>query len=29
VFDRTGKVRLYMGYGEKPAEIASDIKKLM
>lgn len=29
VFDKTGKVRLYMGYGEKPADMANDIKKLL
>jgi protein SCO1 len=29
VFDKTGKVRLYMGYGQKPADMASDIKKIM
>jgi protein SCO1 len=29
VFDKTGKIRLYMGYGQKPAEMASDIKKLL
>jgi protein SCO1/2 len=29
VFDKKGKVRLYMGYGEKPAEMASDIAKLL
>ncbi|MFV1922039.1 MAG: SCO family protein [Methylotenera sp.] len=29
VFDKTGKVRLYLGYGQKPEEIASDLKKLM
>jgi protein SCO1 len=29
VFDKTGKVRLYMGYGAKPAEIANDIIKLL
>jgi protein SCO1 len=29
VFDKKGKVRLYMGYGQKPAEIASDISKLL
>ena len=29
VFDKTGKVRYYMGYGQKPADMASDIKKLM
>ena len=28
VFDKKGKVRLYMGYGQKPAEIANDISKL-
>lgn len=29
VFDKDGKVRLYMGYGQKPTEIASDITKLL
>ena len=29
VFDKKGKVRLYMGYGQKPAEIVSDISKLL
>ncbi len=29
VFDKSGKVRLYMGYGQKPAEIASDVKQLL
>lgn len=29
VFDKIGKVRLYMGYGQKPADIASDISKLL
>ena len=29
VFDKTGKIRLYMGYGQKPAEMASDIGKLL
>ena len=29
VFDKEGKVRLYMGYGQKPAEIANDITKLL
>ena len=29
VFDKDGKVRLYMGFGQKPAEIASDIRKLL
>jgi protein SCO1/2 len=29
VFDKSGKIRLYMGYGQKPADIASDIKKLL
>ncbi len=29
VFDKTGKIRLYLDYGQKPADIASDLKKLM
>ncbi len=29
VFDKLGKIRLYLSYGQKPAEIASDIKKLL
>lgn len=29
VFDKTGKVRLYVDYGAKPADIAADIKKLL
>jgi protein SCO1/2 len=29
VFDKTGKVRLYMEYGQKPADIASDLSKLL
>ena len=29
VFDKKGKIRLYVSYGEKPAEMASDIKKLL
>ncbi len=29
VFDKLGKIRLYMGYGEKPAEMASDISNLL
>ena len=29
VFDKAGKIRLYMGYGEKPADMASDITKLL
>lgn len=29
VFDKTGKVRLYMEYGQKPADIASDLGKLI
>lgn len=29
VFDKMGKVRLYLGYGQKPEDIASDIKKLL
>lgn len=28
-FDTEGKVRLYLSYGQKPADIASDIKKLL
>ena len=28
-FDTEGKVRLYLGYGQKPADIASDIQKLL
>ena len=29
VFDKTGKIRLYVDYGTKPADIAADIKKLL
>ena len=29
VFDKAGKIRLYTSYGQKPADIASDIKKLL
>lgn len=29
VFDKTGKIRLYLDYGQKPADIASDLTKLM
>jgi protein SCO1 len=29
VFDKSGKIRLYMGYGQKPADIVSDIKQLL
>jgi len=29
VFDKAGKVRLYMSYGEKSADMASDIKQLL
>ncbi len=29
VYDKAGKIRLYMQYGQKPAEMASDIKKLL
>ena len=29
VYDKAGKIRLYMGYGEKPADMASDISKLL
>jgi protein SCO1 len=28
-FDKKGNIRLYMNYGEKPADIASDIKQLL
>ena len=29
VFDKAGKIRLYLAYGEKPADMASDISKLL
>ena len=29
VFDKKGKIRLYTRYGQKPADVASDIKKLL
>lgn len=29
VFDKEGKVRLYLDYGQKPADIASDLTKLL
>jgi protein SCO1 len=29
VFDKEGKVRLYMNYGEKSADMANDIKRLL
>lgn len=29
VFDKQGKIRLYMEYGQKPADIASDLGKLL
>ncbi len=29
VYDKNGKIKLYMQYGQKPAEMASDIKKLL
>lgn len=29
LFDKTGKIRLYVDYGTKPADIASDIQKLL
>ncbi len=29
VFDKEGKIRLYLDYGQKPADIASDLTKLM
>ncbi|MFA6041856.1 MAG: SCO family protein [Methylophilus sp.] len=29
VFDKTGKARIYMNYGEKPADIAHDIQQIL
>lgn len=29
VFDKTGKIRLYVEYGEKPADLANDLKTLL
>ena len=29
VFDKAGKIRLYMGYGQKPADMANDISKIL
>jgi protein SCO1/2 len=29
VFDKAGKIRLYVDYGEKPAEMANDIKLIL
>lgn len=29
LFDKTGKIRLYVDYGTKPEDIASDVKKLL
>lgn len=29
IFDKTGKIRLYVNYGQKPELIAADIKKLL
>ncbi|HOY70388.1 MAG TPA: SCO family protein [Methylotenera sp.] len=29
VYDKNGKIRLYMQYGQKPQEIAADIQKLL
>jgi protein SCO1/2 len=29
VYDKTGKVRIYFKYGQKPNEIASDLKQIM
>lgn len=29
VFDKAGKIRLYIDYGQKPADIASDIKRIL
>jgi protein SCO1 len=29
VFDKSGKIRVFMNYGQKPAEMVSDIKQLL
>ncbi len=29
VFDKAGKIRLYINYGEKPVDMASDIKQIL
>ncbi|HSI44129.1 MAG TPA: SCO family protein [Methylotenera sp.] len=29
IYDKTGKIRLYVDYGEKPADIANDIKTIL
>lgn len=29
VYDKTGKIRIYFKYGQKPVEIASDIKQIL
>lgn len=29
VYDKVGKIRLYVDYGEKPADIANDIKQIL
>lgn len=29
IFDKTGKIRLYIDYGAKPADIAADVTKLL
>jgi len=29
VFDKAGKIRLYVDYGQKPADIANDIKQIL
>ena len=29
VFDKAGKIRLYIDYGERPADMASDIKQIL
>lgn len=29
VYDKTGKIRIYFKYGQKPTEIASDLKQIM
>ena len=29
IYDKTGKIRLYADYGEKPADLANDIKQIL
>jgi len=29
VYDKKGKIRIYFKYGQKPNEIASDLKQIM